>query len=199
MMGSNCESYLSMCNTLKDFFCGLSEAVSFGTAYQIQTSGVHGESEIAVPFDLSSFIISLSNMMIGYREMNNSFQSMGNSLYTSKSSFNNGYGSPWPEVDHMISASDTVLSYMNSFPTIDFVGMKSGLIGVCNTAISRCVDAKWALTYYHDYIQRGFDHIQNGDNPSIKFKQGLTTTGVGNVDQSYSENVNVARSSLDPF
>lgn len=117
-------------------------------------------------------------------------------LYTSTTTFNNGNGSPWTEVQQLKDKLDELIAGMNG---LKFKSELIILMPLVSSIISISVDAKISMTMYHDYIQRGYDAEYNGKRPSIVFKKNKDTSGIGNIDQLYDENVNIPPVSLDPY
>jgi hypothetical protein len=81
----------------------------------------------------------------------------------------------------------------------NYVGEKSGLLGMLHLVLSCCVDAKWAMVYYHDYTQRGFDTNLNGNVPSVTFTHKINTETMGNLEQTFEENAHIRAPRLEPF
>ena len=193
MMGKDVERIVAEIDGVKDALVAGIQFLCTNSNYQIQTEGVHGEAEIPVPG--SGFMIAamtaLSNMEADIGKMDE----LKAGLYTSANSFNNSYGSPWTELNSLKAAVTTA----NNFDVVNFMGDRLCLLGHMQIALSRAVDAKWAMTIYHDYIQRGFDNKFNNNEPSIKFNAGINRESTGNLKQEYSENVNIPKESIDPF
>jgi len=120
-------------------------------------------------------------------------------MYTDVNSFNTEYGSPWVEIYDLKDKIEQVKKYSNRFPELQWIGEKHSLLNLLQLVYTASVDTKWAMIYYHDWIQRGYDHLFNNDNPSIvwdDFTQGST---IGNRDHTYTENVRIKHPSPDPF
>lgn len=116
------------------------------------------------------------------------------SIFTNTESFNNSNGSPWTELERLQSAIDACAN-----DSVTYMGDRIRLMGLLNIALSRAVDAKWAICIYHDYIQRGYDFKYNNNTPSIKFpgENGKETTG--NIASGFTDNVHVPVPSIDPY
>lgn len=204
MMGQDVERILAGINAVKDAAVAAAQSLASSTAYKIVSSAEHAGTafghcapfEIEVPAgNVTSSIKSAVDCISGdCGKMN----SLSNGLYTNSSSFNNGYGSPWTELNKLTEAIDNAVSFESSNGT-DYVGNKAALLSMINIVISYAVDAKWAIIYYHDYIQRGYDNKYNGNEPSIKFTTGIEKETVGNVNQEFEENVHIKKPSIDPF
>ena len=207
MMGKDIERILIGINSVKDASNSSINRLSNDIAYRLISEETHGgvsvapcsPREVAVPLDASSYVIPIRSAMNSISSDLIKMNSLSRILYTSTGSFNTGYGSPWTELNKLDNVISDAESFVNSHPTIDWVGDKAGLLSLLNKILSMSIDSKWAITYYHDYIQRGYDHVYNGDNPSITFKSSISNNSIGNVDQEYSENVNIKKPSIDPF
>lgn len=120
-------------------------------------------------------------------------------MYTKKETFNNSYGSPWKEVYILLEKIEDLRLYASEHPALQWIGEKFALLNLMQVVLSYTVDAKWAITQYQDYMQRGYDHKFNNKESSITwdhFEKGAT---IGNRDQNIPENVNVVRVTNDPF
>ena len=194
MMGKDCERILSSINTIKDSIESAIKSVGESASYQITTVGVHGEEEEPNEFD-ASVISSVGNMINIMQTDISKMQSLENGLYTATTSFNNSCGSPWKE----LNAFKESLNDLSNVEKIEYLGDRIKALSLLQIALGRAIDARWAIIYYHDYIQRGYDHKFNNNDPSIKFKAGLHRETIGNVSQYYNTNVNIKPKSNDPY
>jgi hypothetical protein len=192
MMGSDIERMVSgidsLISALDSSITGLASAI----AYAIETPNFVDEKNVDAG-DFTSGPGSAFSAMSG--DLGN-MQSLGSGLYVGTSSFNNSIGSPWTELSNLSSAMSDVTGF--SVPLL-YIGPKAALLALLNKAMTRAVDAKWAIITYHDYIQRGYDNQYNGNNPSVSFENVDGTYTTGNLTQDYSENVKVPTPSKDPF
>lgn len=120
-------------------------------------------------------------------------------LFTSTKGFNNQVGSPWTEISRLERLINAGSAFAGAHSPFDAVGDKAGMLSILNMIMSAAVDAKWAITTYNDYVQRGYDQNYNGKKPGITMKTGLDKVTNGNVKQDYDENVNMPVPSIDPF
>lgn len=207
MMGNDVERILSGINAVKDATISCINSLSNATAYRLTHEAQHGgistgscyPVEKAVPSGASAFISPIRSAMTGISDDCSKMNSLSNGLYTSASTFNNGYGSPWTELSVLESTITVAESFANSHSSLNWIGEKSGLLALLNAVLSAAVDAKWALIYYHDYIQRGYDNKFNGNTPSVTFTSGLNKESTGNIQQDFDENVHIKKPSIDPF
>lgn len=191
MLGKDCERIISNIDAIKSAIEQAILAVGSSAAYQITTEGVHGEQEIPNP--ASGILDSVAGMAGQISADVSKMSQLGNGLYTSTDTFNNSAGSPFTE----ISALSDALSSLTA--SITWLGDRTNALAQLQVAYGRAIDAKWAIIYYHDYIQRGYDHKYNDNNPSITFKAGLHRDTIGNVSQEYNTNVNIKEKSIDPY
>jgi hypothetical protein len=192
MLGQDCERMISSINSIKVTIEEAIKQIGSSASYQITTEGTHGETEVSNPYDIS-ILNAVSNMASNLSSDVSKMSSLGNNLYTSTSSFNNSCGSPWAELATFYD------SLQNLSLSITWMGDRITALSVLTIALSRAIDAKWAIIYYHDYIQRGYDHVYNDNNPSITTKAGLHRETIGNVTQDYDTNVNIPKESIDPY
>lgn len=191
MLGKDCERMIASIDSIKFAIEHAILVVGSSAAYQINTEGTHGEKEIGN--SVSGILESVSTMAGQISGDVGKMNQLGNGLYTSTNSFNNSCGSPWAE----ISALNDVLTSLNG--SITYMGDRINALAQLQIAYGRAIDAKWAIIYYHDYIQRGYDHKYNNNDPSITFKAGLHRNTIGNVTQDYDTNVNIKQPSIDPY
>lgn len=122
-------------------------------------------------------------------------------LYTDTTSFNNSIGSPWREIERLRSFINEVSSWSGE----DYIGDRAAVIALLTSVQTAAVDAKWAFMLYNDYIQRGFDHRFNDNEPSITFPKNFKENeldpkrSIGNKNQEFDENVHIKQGNYDPF
>jgi hypothetical protein len=211
-MGKDCESLLSGITSIKksldDGIVSLagelaSSTVVIDTSISVNEDSHSGTLKVdekektassSSYFSAVQSAISESNTVIGQ------MKTLGSQMYVSEpEGFNNSYGSPWKEINRLSSILTSVETYANAHSTMKHVGEKAGLIGLMSMAASACVDAKWALITYNDYVQRGFDTKYNNNTPSITFARTKNRRTTGNITQPISENVHIADESTDPY
>lgn len=207
MMGKDVERILAGINAVKDATISSIISLSNTTAYQITSSAEHAgmayghctPEEEKVPSSASSFVSPIRSAMNSISGDQSNMNALANGLYTSTNSFNNGYGSPWTELNKLESCIKSAETFASAHSSLNWLGEKSGLLGLINMILSVSVDAKWAIITYHDYIQRGYDCVYNGKKPSITIASGIDEVSMGNVSQKYNENVNIQEKTIDPF
>lgn len=89
--------------------------------------------------------------------------------YEQVESFNNEIGSPWTEMYELEEKIIEMEEYANDYPNLQWLGEKHTLLGLMQVVLSYCIDAKWALIHYQDYVQRGYDYQFNEGIPSIRW------------------------------
>lgn len=193
MMGKDCERIVSGLTAVIDSLCAGIEALAPACSYQLNTTGTHGEAEIPNP--ASGFVASAVGAMGSMSGDVGKMASLGSSLYTSASSFNNSYGSPWTEMNRLEHA----IAALPPADSLTWRGDRTRLLCLMTVALNRAIDAKWAVVIYHDYLQRGYDNQYNGNEPSITLQETIDKEGIGIVPQDYGENVNMPPPITDPF
>lgn len=194
MMGKDVERILSGICKIIDTLDSCIKSLSQSCSYRIGSEGEYGENETSNELDISftsSLKASLSNVSTDLTKLG----SIGSSNYTSTSSFNNSHGSPWTEISKLQES----LNQFSGSGILKYMGQRIYLLGLMQSAMSRAVDAKWALIIYHDYIQRAYDYKYNGKKPSITFSGVNMEESTGNLKGSYTENVHISPTSYDPF
>lgn len=119
--------------------------------------------------------------------------------YNRPANFNNNYGSPWTEMYDLQFHIQQALQYAALYPQLQWIGEKQSFMHLLQLVVHTGMDAKFAIIYYHDWIQRAYDHMFNKDEPSIywdHFKHGNT---IGNVKQPFDENVKIPEEDPNPF
>ena len=215
MMGKDCERILSNINMLKDTLSTqislLTNTITGQMKIEYKGGNIHGSAE-DVSFDqiydvqevenktqTSSFIYPILKIYDKLKPDIDKMKALEDDMYTPSNTFNNSYGSPWKELKMMNESLIKIREFGVTNSEIGFNGQKMVLITLMNTAAAYVVDTKWAMTYYHDYIQRGYDYKYNAMKPSVTFKKGVSSRSIGNVNQSYTENVNIPNASIAPF
>ena len=120
---------------------------------------------------------------------------METKMFGKSSEFNNSIGSPWNEFRKF----NELYTRINSIIAPTYKGGRSGLMALLSMLYASIVDCKWALTYYNDYIQRGYDNLYNGNIPSITVNRNKGKKTTGNVDQEVDNNVSVPKKSITPY
>lgn len=194
MMGKDIERMLSgICVVINVLEAGI-DSIAAASSYRIETEGDHNEVEkqnIMQTTFLSSIMSAVSDIDGDLSKM----ISIRDGLYTDASSFNNSNGSPWTELNKLKESIDKFSNPVS----IEFMGHRVQLLALMQIALSRAVDAKWALIIYHDYIQRAYDNIYNGNVPSIKFPGEGMKESTGNLTGNYTNNVHMPKQKFDPF
>lgn len=205
MMGQDVERMVSGIEAVKDAAIAGIISLSNATGYQLISRETHAgigagpcsPEEIEVPDGdpMSAVSAAIGAMSSDCGKMD----SLGGSLYTGTSNFNNSLGSPWTEMSKLQQAVSDAAAYSGAHSPFNYVGEKAGMLAMLNMVMSAAVDAKWALIIYHDYVQRGYDDAYNGKKPSITFRDGLDKETNGNLVQKYGENVNIPTKPIEPF
>lgn len=212
MMGKDCERILFVINKMIDntnkAIVNISKLNS--PPIKVKAEHTHGEDGSA---SLTEFIEKESTISMAepLQEISETLEELSGDLskldklekglYTDIKKFNNSIGSPWIEIKRLRSAINTISSYTGE----DYVGDRHVVIAALSAVISSAVDAKWAMIFYHDYVQRGFDNIFNNNEPSISFKKNYKTDEldvnrtIGIRNQQYDENVHIKKDNRDPF
>ena len=197
MMGKDVERILNGINEINDRASDYVGSIAPQTAYRISTPDHVLESPVIIPiWPMLQPIEIVINMLVPDEERMNELAKV---LYTNISSFNNGYGSPWPEFNKFMGASREAVAFAIAHHDAPWMGDKVGILALLNRVMSTAVDAKQSLIQYHDYIQRGYDHLFNNNNPSITFRTTIDRDSIGNIKQEYYENVNMPADSIDPY
>lgn len=198
MMGRDIERIVAGIDSVKDKLARAIELVADNSGYKIETHGwaderqAHGEE---VEKEASDLINDAISAMDSLNPDVSKMQTLGSKLYTSVGSFNNSYGSPWREISNLKSS----MSKLSSVQPIKYMGDRVRLLGYLNVALGRAIDAKWAMTTYHDYIQRGYDYKYNDRQPSCPTQRTASRQSTGNLNQQYAENVNIKEKPIAPF
>lgn len=89
--------------------------------------------------------------------------------YEKVGSFNNEIGSPWDEMYDLEEKILELEAYADDYPHLQWIGEKHTLLSLMQVVLSYCIDAKWAMIHFQDYIQRGYDYQFNEGIPSIRW------------------------------
>lgn len=187
MMGPDVEAILSSISAVENAIENGIKSLANDSSYQIKIIENHEQPKSGSGYAAAA-IAAMAEVDIS--RMNG----LKESIFTSTESFNNSNGSPWTELERLQSAIDAC-----SNDSVRYMGDRVKLMGLLNIALSRAVDAKWAICIYHDYIQRGYDYKYNNNTPSIRFpgENGKETTG--NIASGFTDNVHVPIPSIDPY
>ena len=207
MMGKDCERILSgivgIKNSLEDALDLYASMVQ--SPIETEEYDIHHEDGSVETIKLKEDKISMmarvsSRISSASSSMSDDFSKMktlNKKLYTSTTSFNNSNGSPWTEIDRLHKFMNKIESLTGK--SIEYTSQVLVILSYISAGIALAVDAKNAISLYHDYVQRGYDANFNGRDPSITFTAGYARKTVGNINQDYTENVNIRPKSLDPF
>lgn len=203
MMGADVEAMISGVDGVKDAAMDAIISLANATGYQLISSAMHAGVNAGpcapqeVPVSPGDCVSGISSAMAAISSNMGKMGGLDSGMYTGSNTFTNSIGSPWKELNQLQKAVSAATSY--ACP-LNWVGSKAGLLALLNMVVQCAVDAKSAITSYHDWVQRGFDHVYNGDVPSITHTtdpQGGQTIGM--VNQQYNDNVNIPQPSIDPF
>ena len=206
MMGKDCErilsSFISIENSLSNCISKLAGLLNT----PVLINGDHGHSENGNDhfifrekesgIDISDIINNVADKIDSFMPDIEKMSTLESDLYTDTKEFNNSAGSPWSEI-HALQKSINRIKDLSE--PGKFVGGKAGMIALLTMALTETINAKWALIFYNDYIQRGFDAKVNSKLPSITQVGSDKKKTIGNVNQEFEENVNIPKESLDPF
>jgi hypothetical protein len=207
MYGDDVERILVGINLVKDTTTESINLLSEAVAYRIISDAVHGGTSTApchpveteVPVSSYKFISPIRKAMDSIKEDYIKMNELAEGLYINISKFNNKYGSPWTELNKLEESIKDAEAFASKHSILNWVGEKSGLLGLLNKILTLSIDSKWTLVYYHDYIQRGYDNQYNNNDPTIRFTSGIEKQSIGTVKHEYSENVRIKEKSIDPF
>lgn len=206
MMGKDIERIISntdsFINTVNTSILEFAEDITLS----IKITGSRGLTNVPAPYSaieviqksinpMTSIISSFQSLSSDLDKMN----SLKGNLYVSSNSFNSSIGSPWNEFNRLKDMVNKGKQYSINHKDFLLMGKKVGMISILNMILSNAVDFKYAITNYHDYIQRGYDNEYNNKRPSITFKTGLDKITNANIKQKYDDNVNIPVPSIDPF
>lgn len=89
--------------------------------------------------------------------------------YEQVMSFNTEAGSPWDEMYDLEEKIEEMEAYADDYPNLQWLGEKHTLLALMHVVLTYCIDAKWALIHFQDYIQRGYDYQFNDGIPSVRW------------------------------
>ena len=204
MMGKDVEKMIQYIEEIKSGAIFAINQLAQDSAYQIKSRATHGglstasctpeEKEVSG----NSGIGHISTPMGKLEEYCSHMDTLEQEHYIESNQFNNCIGSPWSELKKLQAVVSMAEAY--SANSMNYIGEKAGMLSVLCMVYTTATDTKWAMIYYHDYIQRGFDHLFNKDEPSITYNNGLEDEQTtGNVTQEFKENVNIPVPSIDPY
>ena len=194
MMGKDIERIVSLICNMIDVIESCIDTVASSAHYRIETQGEHGEKEKKNELQ-TTFLKSAESALMAMEDDINKMNNIRDQLYTSSTTFNNSHGSPWKELNDMKRSIQEFIG----FSEIIYMGHRVHILGLMQQALSRTIDAKWAIIIYHDYIQRAYDNMYNGNLPSIRFPGEDMKESTGNIKGSYIENVHIPKTNYDPY
>jgi len=130
----------------------------------------------------------------------NKFRHIQANMYTEIETFHNNYGSPWTEAYDLEFQIDQMKAYVDEYPELQWIGEKYTLLNLFQMILSTAIDAKWAVIYHQDWMQRAYDHEYNEGDPSVywdHFEEEKTIGQVHQENESMEGRVNVRPPSLD--
>ena len=204
MMGKDVEKMIQYIEEIKSGAMSAINQLANRTAYQMKSRATHGglstasctpeEREVGASSGISNISSPMSKLEAYCTKMN----TIETEHYIGSEQFNNCIGSPWSELKKLRTAVNMAESYGAN--SMNYVGEKAGMLSMLCMVYTTATDTKWAIIYYHDYIQRGFDHVFNNDEPSITYTNGLNDKQtIGNINHQYDENVHIPVESIDPY
>lgn len=206
MMGKDVERIVHYIENIRDAAQAGIISLSSATAYQLISRAQHAGTAFGLcePEEKEKPdgdpMGPVSSAMSALSEDVKKMDYLNDGLYVSSSEFNNQIASPWNELNKLQACVNAGAAYSGAHAPFNYVGEKAGMLALLNMIMTAAVDTKWAMTVYHDYIQRGYDNQFNNNIPSVKFPSGITSDrSTGNVVQEFYENVNINEPSIDPF
>lgn len=209
MMGKDCERIVKSIDGIKNYLqiaiSSMAEVV--GRKMYVKEWHLQGDEfdemveleEKEMPVGVGEGISNALSIRAGFAEDGGKLSTIETTMYAGAKNFFNSVGSPFAEIHKMEQAVDRIASFVAGHDDLKFIGEKIALLCLLNTALSCTIDAKLAMLMYHDYIQRGYDAKFNTKKPSITFKRVNKKESLGNINQHYTENVNLPEESIDPF
>lgn len=143
--------------------------VAVGATTEVQTF----ESATGVGYAPITTAVYTDPIIQSAQAFNNSNLSMNNikgQMYKPASAVNNSYGSPWTESDKLVERITAIQNFAAQHPILNYINEKRALMDLLLLVIPCCVDAKWAIIYYHDILSRGYDEIYNKGVESVKWE-----------------------------
>lgn len=199
MMGPDIERILSFINNVKEICekqIGILESV---ITLPIEVNPVTHIENPDLGTASSPFAEPIITAVESSRDDLIKMQSLNDGMYIGATSFNNSYGSPWKELANLDKSVEKLRVFVSANPILTYHGHKVMMAHYIHNIHSDAVDAKWALTYFHDYTQRGFDDVFNGKSPSFTWSLPSGEQGIGNVKQGITENVGIPAPDPSPF
>ncbi len=122
------------------------------------------------PLEAHSFVNPIKDIRVkSLSPENQKLKKIENDNYEKVDSFNNELGSPWTEMYDLEMKIQDLEVYADDYPNIQWMGEKQALLHLMQVVLHYTIDAKWALTHYQDYIQRGYDYQFNEGVQSIRW------------------------------
>ena len=206
MMGQDVETMIKNIENVKNVTSDSIVALSNGTAYRIVSSAEHAGdgyghcAPVEVPVAYGDAMGPVSAAYSALEPYYGKMTTLEEDHYVESTDFHDSIGSPWNELKRLRTAVKKGEQYAAAHNPLNYVGEKAGMLAILNEILTLSVDIKWAMIYYHDYIQRGFDYMFNGNNPSLTYTNDVDgKQTIGNLKQKYEENVNIPEESIDPF
>ena len=203
MMGQDIDRMVGEIDAVREACMSVIKSLAAATNYQMPSDETHGGTSTAPckpiehPIPVGPVTAPITAAMGALSGDYGKMSSLESSHFEGSTSWNNCIGSPYKELHVLKECVEATASYDGP---LDWVGWKAGMLAMVNMTLAAAVDAKWAVTYYHDYSQRGFDSNFNGNRPSITWQAGLDKQTIGNVEQQkYDENVVIPTPPLEPF
>lgn len=143
--------------------------VAIGATTEVQTF----ESATGPDYAPITTAVYTNPIVQSAQAFNNSNLSMNNikgQMYKPANAVNNSHGSPWTESDKLVERITAIQNFAAQHPILNYINEKRALMNLLLLVIPCCVDAKWAIIYYHDILSRGYDEIYNRGVESVKWE-----------------------------
>lgn len=189
MMGKDIETLITNLEKIKD---GITTMNSFIYTVNNTILDEDSNSQVSIQLMWTNTIIPL---MIESKPYIDKILGIESKMHGKSSEFNNSIGSPWNEFKKFNELYGKILTIIAP----KYKGGRSGLMAMLSMWYASIVDCKWALSYYNDYVQRGYDNIYNGNKPSVTITRKKGKKSTGNIDQPIDNNVSVPEPSIDPY
>jgi hypothetical protein len=167
--------------------------------------GDHNRTESSVvyehetPGSASSFTDPIVAINDNLKKDVDKLKEIASDMYKPIEEFNTEYGSPWTEIYNLDKMVDELKAYADIVKNLQWLAERQSLLHYIQRVMTFSVDAKWAITMYHDWIQRAYDFKFNGKKPSITWEDFEKGQTIGNISQGHDENVNLEAPSKDPY
>jgi len=191
LYGKSIEELLAGINDVKDQALDALIKLADGCNYRMKHISAHAgcgsgtciSNEVPVPYGSASSETesALSNIDSQVSKM----KSFSENLYVDPTQFNNGYGSPFKELEQMKKAVNAAASYNGANAPFNWLGQKVGMITMLSMIISMASDCKQSLTTYQDDCQRAFD--SESDEPSIQWVKDSTGKKTAGMNKPVSK------------